>query len=256
MKNKRTNVSVVKPKILAWDIETSHNIVASYRLYERAGLQIPHQAVLQERQILCASWSLIGDREIHSAWATAAPSNSKADRAIVAKLHRVLSDVDAVVHHHGDAFDMKYFNARALYHGFEPIPNIIQIDTKKICKAKFLFNSNRLDYVAHFLGVGKKVKTDLDLWLACLRGDPKAMKEMVRYNRWDVALLKRVYKKLRPWVPAKVNWQLFSNAKVCTSCGSSNVAPIGRYDLTLKGKWHRIKCGSCGATFRGARFAK
>lgn len=237
-----------KPKILAWDIETSHNILASFTLYEKRGLTIPHSHILKERQILCASWSMIGDRAVHSAHVTAGGN----DREVVRQLHDVLSNVDAVVHHHGDFFDLRYFNARALYHGMRPIPPIIQIDTKKIAKAKFLFNSNRLDYLGQFLGVGKKIKTDGDLWLECLKGNPKAIEKMVRYNRQDVRLLKRVFAKLRPYVPAKINYQLFGDPDACPSCGSCKTQHRG-YAYTKERKYPRRQCQSCGSWFRGRK---
>ena len=237
-----------KPKILVWDIETSHNIVASFSLYERRGLSIPHDNILREREIICASWSWLGESKVYSS----VSERIRGDKIVVRTLHKVLSGADAVVHHYGDFFDIRYFNARALYHKFKPIPPIIQIDTKKIASSKFLFNSNRLDYLGRFLGVGKKIKTDNDLWLSCLRGDPKAIARMVRYNREDVRLLKRVFAKLRPYVTAKVNHQLFGNPDVCESCGSHHTQRRG-YVRLRKWKYHRHACQSCGHWFRGDR---
>lgn len=239
-----------KPKILAWDLETSFNILASFRLFDRAGLSIPHGNILQERNIICASWSLIGESQVYSA--CVAPEKPDDDKFVVELLHDVLSNVDAIVHHYGDRFDLPYFNARAIKHGLKPIPPIIQIDTKAIAKSKFLFNSNRLDYLGQFLGLGKKIKTDGDLWLGCLRGDKKALAKMVKYNRQDVRLLKRVFAKLRPYVPTKVNQQLFGNPDACPSCGSRKTQKRG-YDYTGKTKFQRHQCTSCGNWFRGKR---
>ena len=236
-----------KPKILIWDVETSHNIVATFNLFKAF---IPHDNILQPWFMFCASWKRHGEDKIHSVSLLDDPVRFKEDHTddywVIAKIHEVLCEADAVVAHNGDRFDMKKFNARAIQHGFDPIPNVIQIDTLKIARAKFNFNYNKLDYLGEYLGVGKKIKTNNELWLRCLAGERKALKEMLHYNKQDVIVLEKVYDKLKPYVPAKVNHNMFSAGEhVCSQFGSSHIQKRGpRYTRTRT--YQSFQCMECG----------
>lgn len=235
-----------KPRILLFDIETSHNVVAAFSLFSKT--PTPHTNVLKESYIICASWKLLGENKIESVSVLDAPDrfgqNPNDDYHVVITLHGVLSSVDAVVAHYGDEFDIKKLNSRIAYYGLSPLPNFIQIDTRKIAKKKFLFNSNKLDYLGRFLGVGRKIRTEPELWLRCLEGHVESIKRMVRYNKGDIVLLERVYKKLVPFVSSKVNHQLFNSKEVCPSCGGK--VHFRGYAYTRANKYRRFQCIRCG----------
>ena len=52
---------VVSPKIVLWDIETTHNLIAKFNLREE---YIPFENVLQERYVVCAAWKTLGQRSV------------------------------------------------------------------------------------------------------------------------------------------------------------------------------------------------
>jgi len=241
-----------EPKILFWDVENSHNIVATFNLFKAF---IPHDNILQHWFMFCASWKWAGKDKVHTVSLLDDPLRFKEDHTddyyVIAKIHEALSEADAVVAHNGDRFDMKKFNARAIQHGFQPIPEVIQIDTLKIAKAKFNFNYNKLDFLGEYLGVGKKIKTDNELWLRCLRGERKALKEMLHYNKQDVVVLEKVYDKLKPYVPAKVNFNLFKSTgtQVCPSCGGNHTHRSG-IRRTRTREYYRYQCQGCGHWFK------
>lgn len=238
-----------EPKILLWDVENTHNIVATFGMWN---VNIPHKCILQEWFMLCASWKWLGDKKVGHVSLLDDPVRFKADHTddyyVIARLHEVLSEADAIIAHNGDQFDIKKFNARAIKHGLEPVPPMIQIDTLKIAKAKFKFNFNKLDYLGDYLGVGVKIKTDIELWLDCLAGKRKAIKEMVAYNIEDVNVLERVYNKLRPYVDAKLNRNHFNVGEkpVCPSCGEASLHKRG-FRLTRAAKHQRFQCTECGS---------
>lgn len=234
-----------QPKILLWDLETFPNLVTSWGL--RVDGYLSSDNIVQERTIICASWKLLGKAGIRSVCVTAAVPVD--DRQVVETLHEIVSGVDAVIAHNGDSFDMRWLNARIAFHGLTPLPPVIQIDTKKIAKRKFNFNSNKLDYLAKYLQVGKKIKTEFDLWKECLAGDEKALAKMVRYNRHDIVILEAVYKKLAPYVPYHVNQRLFTIRPVCSHCGDSSVQSRG-WSYTKERKYRRYQCQKCGNWFR------
>src|SRR5688572_23893109 len=109
---------MTSPKTLFYDIETTHNIVATFDLREE---YTPHTNVLQERYVVCAAWRWRGESKINT---VSVLDNSKLynkdpynDKHVIETLHGVLSEADVIVAHNGDAFDKKYINTRALFHG-------------------------------------------------------------------------------------------------------------------------------------------
>lgn len=239
-----------EPKILIWDIETSHTVAAIFSLYQDG---IPATNVLEEWYIICAAWKWLGESKTS---AVSVLDDSRRflvdpndDYHVVKTLYDVLSEADAIVHHYGDNFDIKKLNTRLAYHGFGPLPPIIQIDTYKICKSKFKFLSNKLDYVGRYFKLGGKVATSPGLWLQCLQGNRKAIKEMVAYNKQDVDLLEKVYLKLAPYAPAKLNMNHFygdEDDPVCPKCGGAHLQSRG-YRYTVLSKYRRFQCQECGS---------
>jgi hypothetical protein len=132
------------------------------------------------------------------------------------------------------------------------LPPVATIDTKKVAKAKFYFNSNSLDYLGKYLGLGGKISTPKGLWLKILRGGPEAIKAiqtMVVYNKRDVTLLKDVFLKLRPYIPNYVNRELFGN-QGCPRCGSKKVQSRGTYYAQTR-TYRRWQCiGGCKGWFK------
>jgi hypothetical protein len=243
---------MAKPKILLLDIETTPNLVTSWGLHIPSGY-LPPENVVQERTILCGSYQWYGQKQIASLCVTEKePLN---DFCVVGGLHAVLTQADAVVAHNGDHFDIPWILTRSIHYGLPPIRPLIQIDTRKIAKAKFYFNSNKLEYLAKFLGIGHKIKTEFDLWKDCLKGSPSALQKMVKYNQHDVKLLRGVFEKLRPFVPAKINAALFTDRPCCPTCQSSKIQSRG-LSYTVAYAYRQYQCTVCGHWFRDRRSVK
>ena len=237
-----------KPAVLFYDLETGFNLATIFSLHHPEKY-IPYKAIRKERYIICGSWKWQGQKRVNAVSVLDDPSrfdiSPTDDYEVVAKLHSILSTADAIVAHYGDNFDIKFFNTRALYHGFSPIPSVIQIDTCKMAKQKFLFNSNALDYLGQFLGIGKKITTHFQLWLDCFNGKKKAIRGMVKYNKQDVILLEEVYNALAPYCDSKLNNNLFTNNRVCPSCGSSSLTRQG-FKYTRVAVKQQVQCKDCG----------
>jgi hypothetical protein len=244
---------MAEPKILLWDIETSHNIVAVFKLFGED--YINHENLLQERFVICASWKWLGRKPVES---VSVLDNAKLfgkepynDKFVCQVLHSVLSDADVIVAHNGDGFDIKFAETRMMAHGLPPLPPITSIDTLKVAKSRFMFNSNKLDYIGRFLGVGKKIHTTPGLWLGVLRGDKSAIREMVAYNKGDVELLERVFLKLRPYMKEHINRELFGGTG-CPRCGSKHVQSRGTHKA-ISNTYRRFACMDCGGWYREAK---
>lgn len=236
-----------KPNVLIWDIETGFNVAGIFELFPRNGIY--YKNIINEKYIISAAFKKLGEGKVWAYSLLDDPERFKKDPTddyvVVKAIHETLSQADAVVAHYGDKYDIKFVNTRSIYHGFGPLPPVIQIDTYKIAKAKFLFNSNRLNYIGNYLGLGSKISTNQALWMDCLRGIKRAVTDMVTYNKQDVLLLEKVYQKLAPYVPAKLNRLLFNEGdECCPLCGSENLKPRG-WSYTRTRTYRRFKCGDC-----------
>lgn len=210
-------------KILLWDIETLPIVGAIWTIFEPT---LGHESILEDWSIVTTAWKWYGERKVSSI--SAFPGDPKNDKLVVQHLHKILSEADVIVHHNGDAFDIKKFNARAIFHGLPPLPPIPTVDTKKIAKNIFGFTCNRLDYLGKFLGVGGKISTGgIELWKKVMKGDKAAFAKMIRYNKQDVVVLEGVYKKLRPFMKNHPNHQRHSGVKCCPNCGSKKFTRNG-----------------------------
>lgn len=237
------------PKIYCWDLETGYNVVRLFQLFNK---YINFNAIQQERYIICGSIKELNKNTIQSVSlldnASAFKKDPTNDRHVCVALRNLLKDADALIGHNADNFDIKFLNTRMLFHGLPPLPPVVQIDTLKIAKHKFRFNSNRLDYIARLLGVGKKYKVTEELWARCLGGDSAAVREMVKYNRVDVAILEKVYNKLSPYARTQLNPNLWANGSVVCSnaaCGGNNLTKH-KNRISLTRSYTQYQCQDCG----------
>ena len=216
-------------------------ITQTFSLYPDS---IQHEDIIEDWYIVCASWaensgkvhavSVLDDKKRFK-------KNPRDDYHVVKTLHDLMSKAESVVAHNGDKFDWKKFNARVIYHGLSPLPPITKIDTLKLARKHFNFTSNRLDYLGEFLGVGRKINTSKGLWNKTRLGIESAVKEMVKYNKQDVLLLRDVYKKMEPHVSLPL-----SSIDCCPKCKSKKIQKRG-FTKTKLNRYQRYQCQDCGS---------
>ena len=184
-------------KLLYFDLEVSPNI----GLFWKSGydLKITHDDIIQERAIICVCWKWEGEDKVHSlAW------NKGNDKELCLKFSKIIDSADIVCTQNGDRFDIKWLRTRCLYHGIPISPKFNSIDTLKLARNSFYFNSNKLDYLGKFTGVGGKIETGYSLWKDILLKNCKtSLTKMIDYCKVDVIRLEQVHQKLKPYVPEK-----------------------------------------------------
>lgn len=239
-----------KPRTLYWDIETSLQTATIFQLANND--YIHPDALLTERYVICAAWKWEDEDKVHSVSVLDDPKRYNKDphddKHVIEVLHSVLSKADIIVHHNGDSFDKRYVDTRILFHGLPALPPLASVDTCKIAKSKFYFNSNKLDYIGKFLKVGQKIQTSPGLWLRVLNGEAKAVKEMITYNKQDVILLEKVFNKLKPYMPNYVSRELFGGIG-CPRCSSTKIQSRGVHRAITK-IYRRWQCQKCSGWFR------
>lgn len=184
-------------KRLFFDLEVSPNMVLSWRIGRDISLST--EDIIQERAIICVCYKWEGESKVHSIeW------NKGCDKDLLQKFSKIIDSADEVVGQNSDKFDIKWLRTRCIYHRIPVSPKFNSIDTLKMARAGFNFNSNKLDYMGDFLGLGKKIKTEYNLWKSILLdNDKKAMNQMTTYCKRDVQLLEDVYHRLQPYCPVK-----------------------------------------------------
>lgn len=237
--------SLVGRKIrrLFFDIETSPNLVLAWKIGYK--LTINHDSLVKERAIICIGYKWEGEKQTHVLrW-----DENQCDKAMLKEFLTVVNQADEVIGHNLDRFDVPWFKTRCLFHGLPTIPDYKTVDTLQWARRKFYFNSNRLDYIAKFLGLGGKLHTGYDLWKdIVLKNCPKAMQKMTTYCAKDVVLLEQVWKRLSLVVPQKTHVGVLAGGDRwnCPRDGSTNVR-ASKTRVTAGGTVaHQMQCLDCG----------
>jgi DNA polymerase III epsilon subunit-like protein len=226
-----------KVKVLIYDIETSYNIVSSWRVGNKVNL--PHNSVIKERQVMCISWKWLDEDEVYTVdWGY----NTQDDKYLIDIFVDVLNEADVIVAHNGDNFDLKWLRTRALKHGIEMLPYYNQVDTLQLAKKYFYFNSNKLDYISKFLGFEGKIHTEPELWDKVILGkDLNALCKMIEYCEEDVRQLEKVYKALSKWdKPKQHAGALLFQDKVSSPISGSKNLELVKTTTTPAGGIKRI----------------
>ena len=211
---------MTKRRRLFFDIEVSFNL----GMFWTSGFKISlgPENIIKERAIICICYKWEDEKEV--GWLTW--DAKQCDKKMLEKFVKIANSADELVGHNGDKFDLAWIRTRCLYHGIGMFPNYTTIDTLKIARSKFKFNSNKLNYIAKFLGIGQKIHTDFDLWKRIvLNKDKVAMDKMVRYCKMDVILLEKVYKQLSTHISPKTHYGVIfgQDRGNCPECGSNDL---------------------------------
>jgi DNA-directed RNA polymerase subunit RPC12/RpoP len=171
------------------------------------------------------------------------------------KIHDLISEAEAVVHYNGTRFDIPVLNKEFLLQNLAPPAPYKQIDLLKVVRKEFRFPSNKLDYIAQRLGLGKKTDHEgYQLWVKCMNKDPAAWKTMEKYNKQDVVLLEKVYDRLLPWIKSHPNHNLYGGGG-CPNCGDHRLQKRG-FSYTTTGTFQRYQCTNCGSWSKSTKAIK
>lgn len=222
------------------DVEVSPNI----GFFWQSGHQISvgYDSIIKERAIICICYKWEGKPKVyHLTW-----DKNQNDKKMIQDFIKVADSADEIVGHNGDRFDIKWIRTQALKHGISWTPYINTIDTLKIARNSFKFNSNRLDYLGKALLNRGKTETGYDLWKdICLKNCKKSMAKMVKYCKNDVVLLEQVFEKFRPFIKPKLSYS--TDRGNCPECDSSNMNINRTVFLPSGNKKVQFLCKDCGS---------
>jgi len=237
-------------KVLLFDIETAPNLSYVWGRWEQNVL-----SVKDHWYIICFAYKWLGEKKTYM---YSLPDfkgykkDSSNDEELVKKLWELFDEAEIIIGQNSDAFDIKKSNARFIKYGLPPPSFYRTIDTLKIARQNFKFDSNKLDDLGDYLNIGRKIQTGgFNLWLGCMQGNKEAWKKMTDYCIQDVVLLEKVYYKLRGWAKTQPNMNLTLGTYTnCPVCGSEHIQRRG-YRPTLTAIYRAYKCVNCGKNFQG-----
>ena len=237
-----------RPKILAIDIETAPHTAYVWGLFKQT---VPISRLVDTGRVMCFAWKWLREQG-----GVQFASEAMYSRDVLLKrAHDLLDEADIVVTYNGKKFDIPTLNKEFFEHGYAPPAPYKQVDLYRTARSQFRFASNKMDHLAHELGIKTKIRHQgFDLWVQCMEKDPKAWKTMERYNKRDVLILDKLYNLMLPWIKDHPNVNLFhddpeKHLLSCPSCGSDKVQSRG-FATSKSFKYRRFQCTSCGSWSR------
>lgn len=234
----------MKPfKTLFLDIETAPSLGWVWAKWETNVIDFK-----ADWYILSFAYKWLGERLVHVVGLNdfeGYEKDKENDYTLVQRLWDLVDQADIVIAHNGDGFDLVKANTRFISHGLPPPSPYRTVDTLKLARKVFKFDSNKLDDLGRYLGVGRKLpNTGFHLWRGCMEGNPESWNTMKRYNKQDVALLEKIYFLMRAWAPSHPVITHGEGPSKCPKCASDNTQKRG-FVYTLLRKKQRFQCMSC-----------
>lgn len=244
------------PRVAVFDIETFPALSYHFRMFK---VNILTEQMVEDISMMSFAVKWLGQPDAFYADMSGAGRHMRHDRKLLKLLHTILSDVDMVVAHNGQRFDLPQISARMAERYFSPLPPIRVIDTLLLNKGVFGFSSQSLKHVSPKFTTDSKSDHALfpgfKLWRECLADNPAAWAECRTYNLTDVTSLEEVYMRVRGWYKGAPNMGPYVKAAegevVCRVCGSTNMRNTKKKRRTQVGTYERYVCIDCGAWGRG-----
>lgn len=242
-------------RILTLDLERVPGRFASdfWDLNDFKNRRIHPNDVSEWPRTICAAWRWRGERKIGFAaeWDDGATA-----------MHEVFwhlyDEADIVVGHNLDAFDTAKLRSGWLEGGFLPPSPWKSVDTLKVARQVFGFESNTLDALCKRLNIQAKVdKYDPNVAKAALAGDARAQRRLKRYNQGDIVATEALYERLLGWQKNPPNMNLWSGDEElrCIACESTNLQLRGEA-VALAQSYSRYQCTDCGKWGRGTEIVR
>lgn len=232
-------------KRLIFDIETSPLVAYTWRVGYK--ISIPHDNIIKLNKIICISYKWQDKDKI----STLVWDKKQCDKQMLNDFVNVVKAADELVAHNGDNYDIKWLRTRCAFHNIDFPDKIESYDTLKKARKQFRLNSNKLDYMAKFFGVGEKMETGgFKLWLDVLSDDAEALKKMVKYCEQDVLILQKVFEKVYKYSEVNIHTGVSygDHRWTCDKCGSQQINSNGSRTLKSGTVRYRLRCVSCNSS--------
>lgn len=242
----------MKFKRLFYDIETSLGIYLHFGNGWKENIN-PNATVL-EPQIICISYSWEGSDKVETLhWGA---GKNPSDKKLLEKFVKIMEQAHETVAHNGDRFDLNWIRQRCIKHGIDFSPFKKTIDTYKWSKNNLKLSRYSLKFLCDYYNVEqKKDNSGFELWKEIsLYNTRSRRKEMIEYCEGDIAALKSLFEKLRPYMKVKTHRGVMIDGKkhTCPGCGGHKIHYKDTYTTAMGTKNFYFMCRdeSCKTSFK------
>lgn len=180
------------------------------------------------------------------------------DKRLLKKLWPRLEKADIVITQNGQWFDSRRINARYMEHGIRPPAPYKHYDTYQLVRRVADLPSNKLEYIATKMNKKFKKLTHSDfpgftLWKEWLKGNKKARKSMMIYNKHDVLSTDEFATNTMAWAPESFPdfYAVSDRAMECGRCGHEGQMEEVKASRGKAVARHQYRCPKCGGFQKG-----
>lgn len=238
-----------EPKILFYDIETTPLQAWVWR----PGKQVVYHGQLVKGQdsygIICITYcfndgkkakALVWDLKKQDTWRLV----SEFDQIIKSE------EPDVIIGKNSDRFDNKHLNTVRLMNDLSPFPEFMTMtdDLEKQMRKYFYLPSYTLDYFSEQMGLGGKIKMEMQDWIDIVTNNENAKKsltKMVKYGKKDIEDTRALWEAVSKHCKPKYNAATKLGGRACTNCGSEDIVKNG---TRVRGKtmYQKFYCNNHG----------
>ena len=205
------------PIIGVFDVETLPLPIKGY-LWGIHDQYIDHTMIQDSWRMVSWAGSYIGSSKIYSDVMTSKEALNRNSERVVKSARDFIDSCDIVIGHNYDDFDARILNSEILYYNMSPL-KYRTIDTLKLIRANFKLPSYKMAYINDYFGITKKVQNEGQaLWNKCLKGDKKALSEMLIYNEGDIASTADLFWRIQPYCQGVPNFSTYMKNDGIQSC--------------------------------------
>ena len=217
------------------------------------GKRIHADDVKEWPRTICAAWKWYGQEDVEFAAEWEVGGYDGFMRAV----WDVFDRADLIIGHNADRFDARHLMGGWAEMGL-PAPSPCKvIDTLKIARGTFAYESNTLDALNKRLGIDAKTdKYNAQIAKDAVNGDIPSQRILEEYNRGDIIASEALFDRLRPYAKGIPHLGMWSDDEMaCPSCGSTMTATGKTVHANVQ-RYEHLACPNCGSHARGTATLK
>lgn len=239
-----------KPKVLFYDLESAPL---------QAWIWSPGKQYVGHKQLVknYSRWGIIC---ITYCWNDGKPAKSidwgyedQDTGKVIEEFDKIIKQADWTIGKNSDRFDTKMINAARMFAGLPGMPEWTKYkdDLEVQMRKYFRLPSQSLDYISNELGLGGKIKMEMQDWIDICEKNPngdKKLKKMIKYGKKDVEDTRFLWNKLQEHFEPKLNMATFLDIpQICryADCGSNHLKKNGTR-VAGKTRYQEYLCSDCG----------
>lgn len=243
-------MAIKKPKILFYDIETSP---LKAWVWSCGKQFVGHKNLTKDGNrygIICITYCWNDGKKAECIdWGYNEQNTGK----VVAAFDQIIKQADFTIGKNSDKFDTKMINAARMFHGLPGLPQWTKYtdDLEKQMRRYFRMPSQSLDYISNQLGLGGKIKMEMQDWIDIVEKNnngEKALKKMIKYGKKDVEDTRALWFRLAEHFDSRWNQSTYQDDGMrCRhmDCGSPNLKKNGTR-MAGKTRYQEFHCNDCG----------